>query len=574
MERIKVPYGEANFEVLRSENYLYVDKTRYIEILEFELKRVFFIRPRRFGKSLFLSMLENYYDINKKDRFDELFGDLYIGKNPTKERNQYLILSFDFSGIVTNQGIKRFYESFDNYVSGTVKNFIEIYSSYLGTKTLPDKQRKGDLAINYLINTSKKAQQKLYILIDEYDNFANDLIKPIDSLSKDDLNYNTAIKSEGYLRSFYKKLKILAKTTSNRVFMTGVSPIMLDDLASGFNVTKNITTHPKFNAMLGFTESEVIDILKQVGISGTELETVMIDLHRYYNGYLFAEDATEKMFNSNMFLYFLQEYKDTRKFPKEVVDNNVKTDYRKIQTIAFNFKDEATIEHLLKYGETESQLVERFSIEKMYDNPDNFKSLLFYLGMLTIKGYNELGELILCIPNYVSRKIYWEYFSDVLNQTAGIRSNELVKIVAQMRFKGNIAPFIEYVQQILEKLSNRDLQKFDERYLKVIMFTLLDIDGFYLLESEPELRNGYADLLITRSRQFAQFIKYEWLIELKYIKEKDKDKLSEIRKKGIEQVKNYTESENIVKRFEDKSIKKALVCFIGKGEAVVDEISV
>ncbi len=231
MKRLKIPYGVANFADLRNRNNLYVDKTQYIELLEDTAQYIFFIRPRRFGKSLFLSMLECYYDINRTEEFEQLFGDLYIGKNPTPERNRYLVLSFDFSGIVTNQGIERFYESIDNYIADQVNSFIKKYSQILEINELPKDKCKAEIAIGYIDSLLKNTRQKIYVLIDEYDNFANDLIKPLDTQSKDILNYNTAIKSEGYLRTFYKKLKTLANSGSNRVFMTGVSPIMLDDLA-------------------------------------------------------------------------------------------------------------------------------------------------------------------------------------------------------------------------------------------------------------------------------------------------------------------------------------------------------
>lgn len=574
MKRQKIPYGDANFEQIRLKNYLYVDKTKYIELLEEEPKYIFFIRPRRFGKSLFISMLECYYDINRKDKFEELFGDLYIGKNPTPEKNDYLILRFDFSTLVTGQGKARFYKSFDNYITDRVNAFFRYYSDLLKINELPREKHKAELSISYLFSILKGTKYKLYLLIDEYDNFANNLIKPIDTLTSDsdDFNYNTLIKSESYLRTFFKTLKEFVQNYPSRLFMTGVSPIMLDDLSSGFNITTNITINEKFNGILGFTHEEVRGILMQTGIDNAEIERVMKDLHYHYNGYLFAKRAKTKMFNSDMFLYFLLEYQRKGEYPDEMLDYNVKTDYSKIQAMAFNFRDEKTIDQLLREKETISLLIERFEMEKMYSDINNFKSLLFYLGMLTIKGLNEFGETVLCVPNYVAQRIYWEYFAAQIREYSGIQTSDIQGIIGPMRVYGNIKPFIEFVQEVLSKLSNRDLQKFDEKYIKVVMFTLLNLDGFYLLQSEPELRNGYADLLLTRSRQFVKYTKYEWLIEIKYIKESERKNLDKIRKKGIEQVKNYTESENIQKRFENEGLKKALICFIGKGEALVNEI--
>ena len=407
MKKLKIPYGEANFATLREENYLYVDKSEYIKNLEETARYIFFIRPRRFGKSLFAKMLEYYYDIYTKDRFDELFGDLYIGKNPTPEKNQYLILNFDFSGLVTTQGEERFYESFDFYIAGRINSFIYKYQDLLKTDHLPEKFYKADLAINFLIDINRKVNLKTYIIIDEYDNFANDLIKPIGrNTPADELDYYKLIKSEGYVRSFYKILKKFVTESNTRVFMTGVSPIMLDDLASGFNITTNITVREGFNEMLGFTNQEVSNILRQFDIDDAEINRLMKDLHFYYNGYIFSEESETKLFNSDMFLYFLQHYQIDKKYPRQILDNNVKTDYRKIKTLAFNFKDERTIEELLEQDNISiMQLSDRFQLDEMYKSKDNFKSLLFYLGMLTIKGVNEFGELVLTIPNYVSKKI-------------------------------------------------------------------------------------------------------------------------------------------------------------------------
>ena len=573
MKRPKIPYGEANFVALREDNYLYVDKTKYIELLEKEAKYIFFIRPRRFGKSLFVRMLETYYDVYTKNQFDSLFGDLYIGKNPTPEKNQYLILKFDFSGIITNQGEQRFYQSFDNYIVMVIEAFIQKYSDIIGFKELPARYQQAEASINFLISKFQYIQSQIYILIDEYDNFANDLIKPIGKRSqKAELEYEKLIHSEGYVRSFYKILKKMATQFRTRVFLTGVSPIMLDDLASGFNITTNITVSKTFNEMMGFTEEEVINILRQTEINKSELKDILKDLQFYYNGYLFSKKATTKMFNSDMFLYFLHHYQKEKEYPDQILDNNAKTDFRKIKSLAFNFKDEKTIEELLEEENIETELSDRFQLEEMYKNTDNFKSLLFFLGMLTIKGLNKQGKLVLSIPNYVSKKIYWEYFESILRQTANIETNEARNTVVELRYSGKIRPFVDYVQNILKKHSNRDLQKFDEKYIKAVMFTLMDIDGFYLLQSEPELRNGYADILLTRSKQWAEYIKYEWLIELKYVKESERSQLDNIRQKGKNQLEKYAQSEDIKKRFEKNSFKKALVCFVGKAEAYVDEV--
>jgi len=574
MRKIRFPYGEANFGKIRQNGLLFIDKTKYIEILEQEPDYQFFIRPRRFGKSLFVSMLENYYDINKQDNFDELFGDLYIGKNPTASKNSYLVLTLDFSGLVTNQGKERFYESFNGMIVNEVQLFLSKYTSYLSDDTLGEEHKKADSSIDFLKRVLTKSDRKILILIDEYDNFANDLITYSTQAKKGDkeaeLRYEDLVHADGYVRSFYKKLKALARSCNTRVFMTGVSPIMLDDMASGFNITTNLTTEPELNEMLGFTEEEVVSIMEQLKMGSTDKAIVLSDLRFYYNGYLFSKKANKKIFNSDMILYFFNDYQKYKTYPDQILDNNVKTDYRKIQSLAFNFKDDTTIDHLLKHESIEVELADRFPLEKMYSNKENFKSLLFYLGMLTIKRADE-DKLVLQIPNYVVHTIYWEYFYAKMQEDIEINTNYKAPMKA-MRLNGNIMPFIDYAKNILEKLSYRDLQKFDEKYIKVILMVLFDLDGIFLIQSELESRNGYIDILLTKSRQYAQYVKYEWMLEIKYLKESERNKLPEVIEKGKDQLKKYAESSNIKNRFDDESFKRALIIFIGKGDIEVQEV--
>jgi len=574
MRRIRFPYGEANFGKIRENGLLFIDKTRYIEVLEQEPDYQFFIRPRRFGKSLFISMLENYYDINKKDKFETLFGDLYIGKNPTPSKNSYLVLTLDFSGLVTDQGRERFYESLNGMVVSKVTFILEKYQRLLGSVKVTEEEKKADLILDCLMNALIRSNQKILILIDEYDNFANDLITYSTQAKKGnkeaELSYEELVHADGYVRSFYKKLKVLARSCNTRIFMTGVSPIMLDDMASGFNITTNLTTNPKLNEMLGFTEDEVVSIMDQLVMDSTKKAIVLSDLRFYYNGYLFSEEADIKIFNSDMILYFFNDYQSFGRYPKQILDNNVKTDYRKIQALAFNFKDDGTMEQLLKHESIEVELADRFPLEKMYSNKENFKSLLFYLGMLTINRGEE-DKVILQIPNYVVHTIYWEYFYAQLQEDIEIDTDYKPPMKA-MRLQGDIYPFVEYVKDIIEKLSNRDLQKFDEKYLKVVLMVLFDLDGIFLIQSESEARNGYIDLLLTRSRQYAQYVTYEWMLEIKYLKESERHKLQEVMEAGKTQLQKYAESEDIKSRFEDDTFKRAVLIFIGKGDIVVEEV--
>ncbi len=407
---MKIPYGISNFAHLRKDNYLYVDKTRFVEILENENSPYqFLIRPRRFGKSLFISLLENYYDIKNKEGFDDLFKGLYIGDNPTPLKNSYLILRFSFAAIITGESRERLIDSFDFEVSRTVQYSLKKYESILGKQQLPGGITGAEQVIKFFITKAHEAEQKVFVLIDEYDNFANDLIGTGNTALYYDL-----MRSEGYVRAFYKALKDGTLSSVYRIFVTGVSPIMLDDLTSGFNITDNFTNNETMNEIMGFNEDEVKGIVKGVidecaSEQNYSVENVLVDLKHYYNGYLFSERCKTQLYNSDMVLYFINFLSGHKRYPDSMIDDNVKVDYRKIRQLAFNFKDGDLIEKILKEGEVTSVLITRFSLEEMFNKRENFISILYYLGMLTIKE-RRINKLRLCIPNYVIKTIYWEYY--------------------------------------------------------------------------------------------------------------------------------------------------------------------
>lgn len=400
----RIPYGISNFQVLREENYLYVDKTFYIELLDKYAPYQFFIRPRRFGKSLFISTLENYYDINKKDKFEELFGDLYIGKNPTKNKNKFLIWKISFAGIDAGQGEEELRKSFNSKVLLSAIKFLNQYSNLLEENTIPTEVGSAEMIVQYISLLANKINKQVFILIDEYDNFANELIT-----GGKQNTYESILHGEGFVKVFYKALKDATMDNFNRIFMTGVSPIMLDDLTSGFNITRNYTLDENLNAMMGFTRKDISWIMDEVNIKDIELrDKICTDMTTYYNGYKFNENS-KSVFNPDMSMYFLDNYLLYNRYPKEMIDNNVKTDYGKVNQLAYNFNDIEALEEIMTKGETSTMLVDRFNIHTMYSVKENFKSLLFYLGMLTIKGQGISGT-VLRVPNYVIKTIYWEQY--------------------------------------------------------------------------------------------------------------------------------------------------------------------
>nr|WP_222927548.1 AAA family ATPase [Biomaibacter acetigenes] len=400
---MKIPYGISNFKSLREQGYLYVDKTPYIEKLEnLNSKYIFFIRPRRFGKSLFLSTLEHYYDINAREDFQKLFGDLYIGKNPTPLKNTYLILKLNFSGLNT-ENKESLYGSFKSSLINSIASFLSKYSWVLGDKT----ELKNALfnisdirsIIDLFIEEIRKHNKKIYLIIDEYDHFANDII----AMGENDL-YKEIIRASGFVRDFYETVKIGTETVIDRIFITGISPIMLDDLTSGFNIAMNITMDKNLNEMMGFTEKELQKILDMLNINPADIQ---IKLKDYYNGYLFNLDASERMYNPDMIFYFLDQYTRYNKEPRILIDDNVKTDYGRLNRLATNEKNKKVLEKILRDESIVSDIVTKFSFDRMYDD-EYFISLLFYMGMLTIKE-SKYNIVELAIPNYVIKTIFFNH---------------------------------------------------------------------------------------------------------------------------------------------------------------------
>ena len=558
----KIPYGESDFKKIITENYLFVDKSKYIEILEDDASYQFFIRPRRFGKSLFLSMLSNYYDVNNTAEFEKLFGNLYIGKNQTPKKTSYFVLRLDFANIATDKGKANLIDTFEKSVFDSVEDFMNKYKDDLNFSDKQEYNKNSFSAINYISRKVNEVNKKMFVLIDEYDNFANDLI------TSDEKLYYDVVSSQGYIRTFYKNLKSLTSTIIDRIFMTGVSPILLDDLTSGFNITKNLTLDIHYNEMLGFTENELEFLLNESNINSFGKEILISDMKQYYNGYLFNEDSESRVFNPNMVLYFLDNLIKNNKYPKNMLDLNIKTDYKRLENIAFNFKDEETIENILTNEEVEANLVERFNLEYMYENKENFVSLLFYMGMLTIKEA-FLGNITFSIPNIAMKEIYWEYFKRKLADSNDLKIDnvKINKAIKEMAVNGECNLFIDYLKDFLRNLSNRDLIKFDEKYIKILLLSIFT-NNVYIQNSEYEVEEGYIDILLLKNKAFQEKIKYEWIIELKYIKEKDKNTFEEVKKEGIEQLKRYGNSHKLSSIYDMKHMKKILIIVIGKNEVI------
>ena len=535
---LKMPYGISNYEKIINDGYYYVDKTMYIEKLEnLPETNIMFLRPRKFGKTLFTSVLENYYDKNKKESFEKLYGNTYIGKNPTKLKNSYCILRFNFSGINTENEettMKGFKEKVTISIEGFTKKYgIEFYIN-------PEQTVEG--MTRSLIEAFKiqKPQEKIYIIIDEYDHFANEL------LGFNTEQFRNLVSKNGKVRKWYEILKEGTETVVDRIFITGVAPITLDSLTSGFNIGTDITQDEEFNEMIGFTEEELKEILKNQEISLKEQEKIIPIMKENYDGYKFCLKAKNQIYNSNMCLYFLSRYIRLGEIPDKLIDTNIASDYSKIGKMLDLCKGENRLEILRKTVQGEpivNTIIEKFNPAKEFTENDMI-SMLYYLGYLTISG-ELVGIPELTIPNKVMKEIYADYFMQMMDKEAEFRidNNANQEILIQLAQEGRIDKIVEILKIYLNNLSNRDLIKFDEKYIKLIFYCIAMNIKAYSTKSEMEVNRNYPDILLV-PRDSSKGYKAV-MVEFKYIKKGEVAKLEDKQKEAKEQIERYSSFEDI-----------------------------
>ncbi|MDR3093278.1 MAG: ATP-binding protein [Bacteroidales bacterium] len=567
----RLPYGNSNFESVMMDNYAYVDKTRFIELLEQENnKYLFFTRPRKFGKSLFFSMLSHYYDINGADKFNTLFGDLYIGKHPTPKHSSMVVLNLDFSGLNTNSE-DDFKISFTGKIRQAVLTCLENHKKCILNVGEFIQECKGQQSITEMINIAFRAAAsidcKVFVIIDEYDHFANDLIA-LGTSTGDDV-YRKIIRANGLVRDFYETLKEGSKTAIDRILLTGITPIMLDDLTSGFNISNSLSLKERYNEMLGFTKDEV-EWLREV--TGVDKSLIKVDMEFLYNGYLFHSKADNKVYNPSMILYFFDQITTCENNPEYIIDENLKMDYGRLRRLVSDEQNSATLLTIAQDNSILSDITLKFSIDELHENK-SFVSLLFYMGLVTIERAEE-GTLRLKIPNYSIRTVYWEYIMRLTqdrNEDVLIDFSELKASIRELAFRENPTLFIDYVSRsIFSRLSNRDLQRFNEKYIKILLLSSLMQSKLYLPITEMEVTQGYADIYLQRSHLFPE-IPCEWVWELKYVKKEDaKDEavLQEKREEARAQLEKYRNSHLFAGR---KDVRYLSVIFIGKDQYVIIE---
>jgi len=505
-EEIKIPYGRADFKELRDEGYQYVDKTRYIEQIE-SVSYPILLRPRRFGKSLFASTLFYYYDINSKPLFDRLFKNTYIHANKTSKANSYHVLRFNFSGLNTDS-VKELRASFLDATHLAIKHFINYYELGIDLGQANDEIILLDRFLTALKN-HPLIDKNVYIIIDEYDHFAN-------SMLRDQETFLSLVGSDGFVRAWYEKLKIHAgEGCIGQLFITGVSPITLDSLSSGFNIARNISRELYMNESLGFTADEVMGLMGAVGVPQEE---TMKTLQANYNGYLFSARANTKIFNSNMVLYYLDSYQKTGYPPEQILDPNIISDYSRIED-SFNLyaNKEKRIEIINKLLESKGEKVAISPIFnlKLGFSRNDLLSLLYYQGYLTISEGRGL-EVILQVPNKVIKDVYFDYYRHYLSKMLGYNHADNVRDIVESLINDNdIEPLIENMEQVIDTLSPRDNRWFNEFSIKTILLTYFKAILDYEVISEYPIRQGYADL--TFFPIFDKETSNHFIFELKYV---------------------------------------------------------
>ena len=530
----KLPKGISNYEDLIEQEYYYVDKTRYIEKLEkLDDKTIMFLRPRKFGKTLFTSVLENYYDFQKADKFEKLFGEMYIGKNPTVNKNRYYVLKFNFSGINTENKEKTM-EGFKSSVIESIKIFIGKYNIdfYI------NEQQEVEELLNSLITafSLQKANEKIYVIIDEYDHFANELL----SFHTED--FKNMVSKNGRVRKWYEILKKGTESVVDRIFITGVAPITLDSMTSGFNISKDITRDQEFNEMFGFTEEEVIKLMDMQNISKQEQEILLPIMKENYDGYKFSLRATKYMYNSNMCLYLLSDYVRLNAIPESLIDVNIASDYSKLSHMLNTCHGEEKKEIIEKTISGEgitSNITEKFNPEIGFGDQEMI-SMLFYLGYLTIKG-ERLGRPELKIPNKIMKELYSEYFLENIDKEFNLRitQSSYDKMLEELAYSGKIDKVLETLKMYLHNLSNRDFIKFDEKYVKILFYSIImNLKELYWVKSEYEVEGEYPDLLLIPREINKGY--HSIMIEFKYLKKAESKLLESKQKEAKEQIEKYS----------------------------------
>ena len=577
----RLPYGINDFEAVMEQNQYYVDKTMYLPLLENQPSNIFFIRPRRFGKSIFLSMLHAYYDCSKKEKFQTLFGDLWVGKHPTPLQGKYQILHLDFSYV--GGSIEKLEENFDMYLRVKLDGFMRIYQEFY-LADFKEKFFKSDSATEKLALLQDETAAKgipLYLIIDEYDNFTNTVLN-----EQGENVYCAITHADGFYRDVFKKFKGMFE----RIFITGVSPVTLDDVTSGFNIGWHISTKPEFNQMLGFSQEEVRKMFayyKEVGgIPATsDIEAMIDEMKPWYDNYCFSKNALEtqsKVFNCDMVIYYLRNYMDYGQAPDQMIDPNTRTDYNKMKKLLqldkLDGDRKGIIRTIAETGQIVTTLEETFPASRL-TNPQTFTSLLFYYGMLTIK--DTFGDmLILGIPNNNVRKQYYGYLLEQYQEEKFVDLTQMKILFTYMALEGKWREALEAMAKAYEDVSSVRDGIESERNLQGFFMAYLNLNNYYYTAPELELNHGYCDFfLLPNLTHYAT--KHSYILELKVLSKKDYEakpeegKLSKAEaqwQEAEEQIKRYAVAPRVEALRQGTTLHKIIMQFVAGKLVRMEEV--
>ena len=540
-----LPYGISDFGQIRNESLYLVDKSMYIETMEKAGHFLFLIRPRRFGKSLFLSMLRYYYDIAEKDNFQELFKGLWIAEHPTPNQGRFQVMHIDFSQI--GGTIDELTENFDGYMRMKFTNFARKYAAYYPKDYLDELNKYSSASdiMNYVHDSAKNQKCPLYLIVDEYDNFTNTVLN-----EKGENIYHAMTHASGFYRDVFKKFK----GNYDRILMMGVSPVTLDDLTSGYNIATSITMDARFNQMLGFSETEVREMIRyyqEAGVLQADEEQLITEMKPWYDGYCFSDDVIytdPKMFNCDMVTYYLNSFIQNGRAPKEMIDRNTSMDYAKLNNLIkldqLDGNRKGVLLEIAEKGSITGKVANSFPAAQLTD-PEMFKSLLFYYGMLTFT--DDYGiEQELGIPNNNVRKQYYEFLLREYQNLRSVDLSGLIRCYREAALDGNWHPMMDYILQAYhDTTSVRSLIE-GERNLQGFMNAYLNLNTYYLTAPEVELNHGYCDFFLMPDLTRWPMVKHSYILELKYLSISDTEEKAEKQwAEAVEQIKQYGQGKKV-----------------------------
>ena len=554
MEKTRpILYGVADYALLRKKNGWFIDRTAKIRDLE-NTRYAVFLRPRRFGKSLLLSILRAYYDVLFADRFDEFFAGTDIGANPTEERGTYLVLYFNFSAVAKDA--RQVERSFNDYTSLCIDTFARNYGGRLpdglADRVLASAGCTGKLAVvtQGLIGTGLK----LYVLIDEYDNFTNTI------LAESGLNaYNDLCHGDGFFKQFFTNLKDATTGVDapvSRLFITGVSPVTMDDVTSGFNIGTNISLEPQFADFTGFRHDDLRAMAEYYAPRcGFDADKAYAAALRWFDNCRFGSPDAPSLANTTLVLNFFDKLVRVKVWPDDMVDENLRTDYAKIRHLVTvdrrlngNFH---VLENLLSGGSLEEPLVKSFQAHEL-SKKENFTSLLYWLGITTITG-RDFELVRFGIPNEtlkeLAAKMIPDAYSDIYKIDGRVFdvNKELVAFARRGRWKG----FIDILSGIVkENFAVRDSVEGEKVVQSTLVALLMAAKGPYFVTHEREAGGGFYDLALAPQLARWPDIAHAALIEMKYVKAGDPaptpNALAKIKADAIDQLDQYSSDSALV----------------------------